>query len=107
MGGLINSRQSTGGFCINASLMRSPNSEAPNMSQMKYHESPTTTTFEVQKVIQPIYTGGSVGLSRDGRILASTRGEDALLVDVATGEHIARVEGVSSMCIVAYHQSAR
>jgi hypothetical protein len=53
------------------------------------------TTFEPNHVIQPIYTGGSVTLSQDGRILASCVGEDALLSDLATGEHLARIEGVS------------
>ncbi|KAH0296299.1 hypothetical protein KCU74_g20074, partial [Aureobasidium melanogenum] len=51
------------------------------------------TTFEPGRVIQPIYTGGSVALSQDGRILASCLGEDALLSDLATGEHLARIEG--------------
>lgn len=53
------------------------------------------TTFEPERVIQPIYTGGSVALSQDGRILASCLGEDALLTDLATGDHLARIEGVS------------
>jgi len=54
----------------------------------------TKTTFEPNKVIQPIYTGGSVGLSEDGRILASCVGEDVLLGDLATGAQLARIEGV-------------
>ena len=53
------------------------------------------TTFEPGRVIQPIYTGGSVALSQHGRILASCLGEDALLSHLATGEHLARIEGVS------------
>jgi len=54
------------------------------------------TTFEPNKIIQPIYTGGSVALSQDGRVLASCLGEDVLLSDLATGEHLARIEGVRS-----------
>ena len=54
------------------------------------------TTFEANRVIQPIYTGGSVALSRNGRILASTLGEEALLTDPNTGAHLARIEGVSA-----------
>lgn len=54
----------------------------------------TKTTFEPNKVIQPIYTGGSVGLSEDGRILASCVGEDVLLSDLSTGAQLARIEGV-------------
>lgn len=57
------------------------------------------TTFEADRVIQPIYTGGSVALSSNGRVLASTLGEEALLTDLNTGAHLARVEGVSAvMC---------
>ncbi|GAB7349640.1 hypothetical protein MBLNU459_g0319t1 [Dothideomycetes sp. NU459] len=51
------------------------------------------TTFDPSRVIQPIYTGGSVALSQDGRILASCLGEEALLSDLLSGEHLARIEG--------------
>lgn len=51
------------------------------------------TTYDVGKFIQPIYTGGSVALSQDGRVLATCVGEDALLTDLATGEELLRVEG--------------
>lgn len=53
-----------------------------------------TTTYEPEQVIQPIYTGGDVALDRDGRILATCLGEEALLTDISTGELLARVEGV-------------
>lgn len=53
------------------------------------------TTFEASRVIQPIYTGGAVALSSDGRVLATCLGEEALLTDLATGRHLARIEGVS------------
>lgn len=53
------------------------------------------TTFEPNRVIQPIYTGGSVALSQDGKVLATCLGEEALLTDLNTGEHLARIEGVS------------
>jgi len=52
------------------------------------------TTFEVERVIQPIYTGGAVSLDESGRILATCLGEDALLIDLNTGEHLTRIEGV-------------
>lgn len=55
------------------------------------------TTFDPLKVIQPIYTGGPVALAQDGRILASSLGEDVLLSDLATGDHLARIEGVSAV----------
>ena len=54
------------------------------------------TTFEPRHVIQPIYTGGSVALSQDGRVLASSLGEEVLLTDLNNGEHLARIEGVSA-----------
>ena len=52
------------------------------------------TTFEPIRVIQPIYTGGSVALSEDGKILATCLGEEALLTRLETGEHLSRIEGV-------------
>ncbi|CAK7220659.1 U3 small nucleolar RNA-associated protein 13 [Sporothrix curviconia] len=51
------------------------------------------TTFEVDEVIQPIYTGGSVALDNGSRILATTLGEDVVLTDLATGRLFARIEG--------------
>ncbi|EGD96710.1 small nucleolar ribonucleoprotein complex subunit [Trichophyton tonsurans CBS 112818] len=51
------------------------------------------TTFEVHKTIQPIYTGGSVSLDASGRFLATCVGEDALLIDLETGERLAQIEG--------------
>lgn len=53
-----------------------------------------TTTYEVEGVIQPIYTGGDVGLDREGRILATCLDEEALLTDLGSGELLARIEGV-------------
>lgn len=54
-----------------------------------------TTTFEVDKVIQPIYTGGDVDIDRKGQILVTCLGEDAVLTDVNNGQTLARAEGVS------------
>ncbi|WPH03642.1 small nucleolar ribonucleoprotein-like protein complex subunit [Acrodontium crateriforme] len=51
------------------------------------------TTFDPTRVIQPIYTGGTVALSQDGRVLATCLGEEALLTDLETGRHLARIEG--------------
>ncbi len=53
------------------------------------------TTFEAQHVIQPIYTGGDVALDREGLLLATCLGEEALLTDLTTGSLLARIEGVS------------
>jgi U3 small nucleolar RNA-associated protein 13 len=52
------------------------------------------TTFERSRVIQPIYPGGSVALSQDGKILATTLDDAVLLTDLDTGAHLARVDGV-------------
>jgi len=51
------------------------------------------TTFEADKVIQPVFTGGSVGLDNTSRILATTLGEDAVLTDLNSGRRLALVEG--------------
>jgi U3 small nucleolar RNA-associated protein 13 len=51
------------------------------------------TTFEVDNVIQPIFTGGSVALENGARILASTLGEAAVLTELTTGKRLAEIEG--------------
>jgi U3 small nucleolar RNA-associated protein 13 len=56
-------------------------------------KSPYQTTFEAERVIQPIFTGGSVALDQSARILATTLAEDALLTDLNTGKELARIEG--------------
>lgn len=53
----------------------------------------TKTTFEVDNVIQPIFTGGSVALENGARILASTLGEVAVLTELNTGKRLAEIEG--------------
>lgn len=55
---------------------------------------PYKTTFEPERVIQPIFTGGSVALDNGARILATTLGEDAVLTDLKTGRQYAKIEGV-------------
>lgn len=54
----------------------------------------TRTTFEARRVIQPIYTGGTVALSEDGKILATSLGDQVLLSHLETGTHLARIDGV-------------
>lgn len=56
----------------------------------------TKTTFEPKRVIEPLYTGGAVALSEDGKTLATTLGEETLLSDLDTGERLAWIEGVSN-----------
>ncbi|KAL8674701.1 MAG: hypothetical protein Q9168_000933 [Polycauliona sp. 1 TL-2023] len=51
------------------------------------------TTFEPDRVIQPIYTGGDVALDREARVLATCLGEDAVLTDLESGRTLARLEG--------------
>lgn len=55
---------------------------------------PLKTTFNVDKTIQPIFTGGAVSLDNGAKILATTLGEDAVLTDPSNGRHIAKIEGV-------------
>lgn len=54
------------------------------------------TTFEASRTLRPIYTGGSISLDASGRLLATSVGEDALIVDLKTGDQLASLEGVSS-----------
>jgi U3 small nucleolar RNA-associated protein 13 len=51
------------------------------------------TTYEVDRTLQPIYSGGSLSLSEDGRILAASLGEEVLLTDLTNGKELGRVEG--------------
>ncbi|KAI4102318.1 MAG: hypothetical protein LQ339_004673 [Xanthoria mediterranea] len=51
------------------------------------------TTFEPDRIIQPIYTGGDVALDGEARILATCLGEEALLTDLESGRTLARLEG--------------
>jgi U3 small nucleolar RNA-associated protein 13 len=51
------------------------------------------TTYEVGRTLQPIYSGGSLALSEDGRILAASVGEDVLLTNLTNGQELGRVEG--------------
>ena len=60
------------------------------------------TTYDPERTIQPIYTGGNVSLDREGLILATCLGEEALLTDLATGQLLARIEGVRTHGL-AYH----
>lgn len=61
----------------------------------------TTTTFEAEHVIQPIYTGGDVALDKTGHILATCLGEETVITDIRTGALLARVEAVGSNTAIA------
>ncbi|KAF4581846.1 small nucleolar ribonucleoprotein complex subunit [Ophiocordyceps camponoti-floridani] len=54
---------------------------------------PLKTTFESNRVLRPIYTGGSVAIDNEARILVTTLGENAILTNPANGKHLAQVEG--------------
>ncbi|KAI4086840.1 MAG: hypothetical protein LQ344_007241 [Seirophora lacunosa] len=54
---------------------------------------PVVSTFEPERVIQPLYTGGDVALQRSGHILVTCLGEEAVLTDLNTGRTLARAEG--------------
>ncbi|KAA8649089.1 hypothetical protein EYZ11_000639 [Aspergillus tanneri] len=51
------------------------------------------TTFEASRTLRPIYTGGSTALDASGRLLLTCVGEDALVVDLETGDQLASLEG--------------
>ena len=53
------------------------------------------TTFEAHRTLRPIYTGGSTSPDASGRILLTCVGEDALIVNLETGDQLASLEGVS------------
>lgn len=55
---------------------------------------PSKTTFDVEHVIRPIFTGGSVAIDNNAEILASTIAEDVILTNPANGKHLAQIEGV-------------
>ncbi|RSL85012.1 hypothetical protein CEP52_016261 [Fusarium oligoseptatum] len=57
------------------------------------NKQPLKTTFDVDHVIRPIFTGGSVALDNGARILATVLGEDAILTDPTNGKHLAQIEG--------------
>lgn len=67
------------------------------------HLSASKVTFKPEKVIEPIYKGGSVALSGDGRILATCLGEDAVLTDLTNGEQLCRIDGVSSWRVYLFY----
>ncbi|OHW91587.1 U3 small nucleolar RNA-associated protein [Colletotrichum incanum] len=54
---------------------------------------PFKTTFEPERVIRPIFTGGSVALDNGAKILATPLGEDAILTNPSNGKHLAKIEG--------------
>ncbi|KAF2645458.1 WD40 repeat-like protein [Massarina eburnea CBS 473.64] len=60
---------------------------------MAAQRSAVKTTYAVERTLQPIYAGGSIALSEDGRILAACLGEDALLTDLTSGKELGRIEG--------------
>lgn len=59
---------------------------------------PLKTTFDVDRVLRPIYTGGSVATDNNATILATTLGEDAILTDPSNGKHLGILEGVRWFC---------
>ncbi|KAI9042498.1 U3 snoRNA-associated protein UTP13 [Aspergillus affinis] len=57
------------------------------------------TTFEASRTLRPIYTGGSTALDASGRLLVTCVGEDALVVDLETGDQLASLEGDGEVII--------
>jgi hypothetical protein len=73
-----------------ATFHDSTNSKHYNMAAQR---TAVKTTYEVGRTLQPIYSGGSLALSEDGRILAASVGEDVLLTNLTNGQELGRVEG--------------
>ena len=65
-----------------------------NISGMLSGRNVQKITFEPERIIQPIFTGGDVALDVTGRILVSCLGEDAIFTDLNTGRFLARIDGV-------------
>jgi U3 small nucleolar RNA-associated protein 13 len=59
---------------------------------MKVHQK---TTFRAVHTFGATYTGGKVGMSHDGSLLATTVGEDIQLLDILTGRLVRKLAGVS------------
>ncbi|KAJ0419962.1 WD40-repeat-containing domain protein [Aspergillus carlsbadensis] len=51
------------------------------------------TTFEASRTLRPIYTGGSTALDATSRLLVTCVNEDALIVDLESGDQLATLEG--------------
>lgn len=68
---------------------------------------PLKTTFDVEHVIRPIFTGGSIAIDNEAQILATTLGEDVVLTNPANGKHLAQIEGVRELSMVDESQRAR
>jgi lipoprotein-anchoring transpeptidase ErfK/SrfK len=68
-----------------------------NHNKTMANKQPLKTSFDVDHVIRPIFTGGSVAIDTGARILATVLGEDAVLTDPTNGKHLAQIEGVSNM----------
>ena len=63
---------------------------------MSFERNVPSVTFELERTIQPIYTGGDVVLDNTGRFLVSCLSEDVVITDLNTGESLARIDGVRS-----------
>ncbi|CAG9949417.1 unnamed protein product [Clonostachys rosea f. rosea IK726] len=62
------------------------------------------TTFDVGRVLRPIFTGGSVSIDNDARILATTISEDVILTEPGSGKHLGSIEGTSNPKWISSHR---
>lgn len=60
-------------------------------------KAPLKTTFDIEHVIRPVFTGGSVAIDNNALILATTIGEEVVLTNPANGKHLAQIEGVRNL----------
>lgn len=66
----------------------------PRTTDKMAAKQPLKTTFDVGKVIAPIFTGGAIAIDNNVSILATTLGEDVVLTNPSNGEKITTIEGV-------------
>lgn len=66
----------------------------PRTTDKMAAKQPLKTTFDVGKVIAPIFTGGAIAIDNNASILATTLGEDVVLTNPSNGEKITTIEGV-------------
>lgn len=53
-------------------------------------------TFDIEKVIQPIYTGGDIAIDSKGNLLATCLGDQVVITRIRDGHLLRRIEGVCS-----------
>lgn len=53
------------------------------------------TSFAASSSLKPFYTGGPTAVTRDGKFLLTSMGQDLMITHVESGELLDRIRGVS------------